>query len=463
MWTAVHSIQAASPRAAASSACSRAASPSPRPSWAEGTSSNSGTANATTVGNGAIQYVFAGASASGTTVASGAYQLDYGSAFATTLSSGAKQYVYNGALASDTTMVTGAIQQYVLAGAVASNTSVVSGAFQLVRGSASGTTLAAGAKEYVYSGATASNTTVGSGALQYVVASGMANNNTVNAGGLQYVYGSASGTTMSGAGVLGYVFNGGVATNLSIIGSGATEQVNLGGVLIGGSVTNSALEYILGSGNNIVVSGAGALLQMYRRHHLDHGWQRRPRGRELRARSTAPRRSPCGGDQIVLATATAVSATVATSGRQDVLGSASATTVSGFNGRMVISSGAHATGDRIFSGGVETINNGGVTTGTFVSGIGGGQQATETVNAGGVASNTSVGSGGRILVVGGTTSNAVISSGASEIVSNGGTASSTTISGGTVTVLSGGAAAAATIIGRPRSGVVGTASSTARR
>ena len=342
-----------------------------------------------------------------------------------------------------------------LAGGIASNTSVVSGAFQLVRGSANGTTLAAGAKEYVSSGGTASNMTVGSGALLYVVASGTANSITINAGGLLYVYGSASGTTMSGAGTLGYVFNGGVATNLSIIGSGATEQVNLGGILSGGSVLNGALEYILGSANNIVVSGIGrACMQMYgATTSITVG----SGGREVVNSGTVDSAATItqGGDQIVLATASAVSATVATSGRQDVLGSATATLVSGFNGRMVISSGAHATGDRIFSGGVETINNGGVTTGTFVSGVGGGQQATETVNAGGIAINTSVGSGGRILVVGGTTSNAVISSGATEIVSNGGTASSTTISGGTVTVLSGGTAASSDHIGRPRSGVVG--------
>ena len=85
---------------------------------------------------------------------------------------------------------------------------------------------------------------------------GTANNITVN-GGLLYVYGSASGATLSGAGTLGYVFNGGVATNLSVVGSGVTEQVNVGGILSGGSVLSGALEYILGSANNILVSGIG--------------------------------------------------------------------------------------------------------------------------------------------------------------------------------------------------------------
>jgi autotransporter passenger strand-loop-strand repeat protein len=153
-----------------------------------------------------------------------------------------------------------------------------------------------------------------------------------------------------------------------------------------------------------------------------------------------------GGDQVVRATATAISATVATSGRQDVLGSASATLVSGLNGRDVVSSGGHVTGGRVFSGGIEQVLSGGTTTGTFVSGVGG-AFATELLNAGGVASNTSVGSGGRILVSGGTTSNAVISSGGSELVFSGGTASSTTVSGGTETVSSGGVLAGATISG----------------
>jgi fibronectin-binding autotransporter adhesin len=322
---------------------------------------------------------------------------------------------------------------------------VVSGAFQVVHGSANSTTLAAGASEYVFSGATASNTTVGSGALLYIVASGTANNNTINAGGLQYVYGSASGTTLSGSGTLGYVFNGGVADNLSIVGSGATEQVNVGGILAGGSVLSGALEYILGSGSNILVSGTGALMQMYgATTSITVG----SGGIEVVNSGTVDSAATItlGGDQVVLATASAVSATVATSGRQDVLGSATATLVSGLNGRMVISSGGHASGDRIFSGGVETINNGGVTTGTFVSGIGG-AFATELLNAGGVASNTSVGSGGRILVSGGTTSNAVISSGATETVFSGGTAVSTTVSGGAETVSSGGTLTGATLSG----------------
>lgn len=51
------------------------------------------------------------------------------------------------------------------------------------------------------------------------------------------------------------MFNGGVASNLEVTGSGATEQVNSGGTLAGGSVLTSALEYILGSGSNIVVIG----------------------------------------------------------------------------------------------------------------------------------------------------------------------------------------------------------------
>ena len=46
------------------------------------------------------QKTIAGATASGTTVGSGAYQLDYGSASATTLGSGAIQYVFSNALAS---------------------------------------------------------------------------------------------------------------------------------------------------------------------------------------------------------------------------------------------------------------------------------------------------------------------------------------------------------------------------
>jgi len=74
----------------------------------------------------------------------------------------------------------------------------------------------------------------------------------------------------------------------------------------------------------------------------------------------------------VLATATAVSATVATSGRQDILDRPVPPWYRASR-RMIISSGGHATGTRVFSGGVETINSAGVTTGTFVSGIGGAQ------------------------------------------------------------------------------------------
>jgi len=60
----------------------------------------------------------------------------------------------------------------------------------------------------------------------------------------------------------GYVFNGGVAS-ICRSRSGAPSRSTWVAILVGGSVLSGALEYILGSGSNIVVSGAGALMQMY--------------------------------------------------------------------------------------------------------------------------------------------------------------------------------------------------------
>ena len=219
----------------------------------------------------AFQYIYNGATATITTVASGAVQLILagaarrpardlerrlpellGTANATTLSAGAIQYVFSGASASGTTMSSGAILQEVLRGGVASNTSVGVGC--LPGGPRLGERHDAGdQRERVCVQRRHGDQHDGDGsvALQYIVAGGSATSNTINGGGLQYVYGIASGTTLSGSGTLGYVFNGGVADNLSIVGSGATEQVNVGGVLSGGSVLSGALEYILGSGSNI--------------------------------------------------------------------------------------------------------------------------------------------------------------------------------------------------------------------
>jgi len=122
-----------------------------------------------------------------------------------------------------------------------------------------------------------------------------------------------------GSGALGYVFNGGSASNLAIIGSGAIEQINVGGILVGGSVLSGALEYILGSGSNILVSGTGALMQLYgATTSITVG----SGGIEVVNSGTVDSAAliTLGGDQIVIATATAISATVATSGRQDVWG-----------------------------------------------------------------------------------------------------------------------------------------------
>src|SRR5262249_47781186 len=160
---------------------------------------------------------------------------------------------FGGALASGATMSSGAILQEVLSGGTASNTSLATGAYEVLFGSANGVNLVASSYEYVFSGATATNTTAtGPIALQYVVAGGSATNNVISSGALEYVYGVASNTTMTAAGAqtLGYVFSGGAASNFTVDGVSGIAQVNVGGVLVGGSVTNSALEYILGSGSN---------------------------------------------------------------------------------------------------------------------------------------------------------------------------------------------------------------------
>jgi autotransporter passenger strand-loop-strand repeat protein len=153
-----------------------------------------GSAAATTVASGGLQYVVAGGTAIGTTVSSGGIQYDAGTVSGTTLSGGTE--IVDGT-ATSVTVASGGIQN-VDAGGTAIGTTVSSGGILADAGMVSSIALSGGL-ELVYGSDTSA--TVASGGLQYVIAGGTAASATVSGGGTQVVYGTAAATTVASGGV----------------------------------------------------------------------------------------------------------------------------------------------------------------------------------------------------------------------------------------------------------------------
>lgn len=189
------------------------------------------TATNTTINIDGYQYVYSGGSATSTTINYGV-QYVYGSATSTTINRG-NQYVYGSA--TSTTINRG--NQYVQSGGSAVSTTINNYSVQFVYGSATSTAIGSGSNQYVYGSATdtiinsdgtqflhgtATSTTINNGGEQIVFSGGSVTNTIINSDGLQTVYsgGSATDTTIHSGGSL-VVFSGGSAVAITQNSGGA--------------------------------------------------------------------------------------------------------------------------------------------------------------------------------------------------------------------------------------------------
>ena len=428
------------------------------------TISSGGIASGTIVSSGGGEYVYSGGTDVGTTVDTaissvvvsgnpvmviiGAEVVSGGTAIGTTVNSG-DQFVEGGGTASGTIVSSGA-DQSVLSGGTAVGTTLNGGLQIVYGGTAIGTTINSGGNQAVttvsptgqaVSGSTAIGTTINSGGRQGV-GGGIAIDTIVNSGGLLFVSsagttisaqvigggagnkafetlsgGTASATTLTGAGVL-TVFSGGLAadtivnsTNFSTPGSNGGLFVSSGGFATGTVINSGGLEVVFNSGTDI-----GATVNS-------------------------------GGSLVVSSGGTTVSAVLqgisgTTSGVETVSsgGIAIGTTI-GFGGKLVDSGGA-ISGTIVDAGGILTISSGGAATGTVVEG------GTENIRFSGTDIGAVISGGALNVSSGGTALDATVDSGGSLIVLAGGTASGTDISGGgTEYVQSGGAAVNVSFVG----------------
>jgi autotransporter passenger strand-loop-strand repeat protein len=233
-------------------------------------------------------------------------------------------------------------------------------------------------------------------------------------------------------------------------------EIFSGGRQVSGTVQGGATQFVLGSATNMLVSGTGAVQQVFGSVTSTTVGSGAIEIVNVGASDSASL-IQSGGTQFD--SATVVSATIASGGVQHVYGSASATLVSGTNALESVEVGGGVTGAVLQSGGQEfvfgTTSNTAISAGSFqfveVGGIARGATVSG-VNAfeivlGGTVSDTIVSSGGNVNVSsGGTTSNAVVFGGGKETVSSGATLVGATLSGGgMVEIVSGGTAGASTI------------------
>ncbi len=406
---------------------------------------NGGTASATMISAGGIEYVasgidrgaivlgqhqvWSGATATSMTIASGGSGYVYGTTSAVAVNGGGFQYVGGQAhlsVASATTVNSGG-NQYVFGSGFASGTTVLSGGKQVVGGATSSggggfamnSLIQAGGQLLISAGGSAgssynSSSLVSGSSVTATLVSGSA----TIAGGIGYVYsgGVALGTLMQGrGGVLNAYANGSAAS--TTIQSGTFQYAYSGGSSLAATVLSGGYEVVWGSGS--VASGATVQSDGY--EYIYDGAQ---------ATSTTIQ---SGGRQLVWDTGTIASNSL----------------VQSF-GLMHVHSGGSSVNTTIV-GGLQVVWSGGIDSNTVIN-VGSqhvgptGSAFSATVNSGGfqynygVASGTVVNSAGSALTYsGGTTTSAQINAGGTYHVIAGGIANDLTVTGtGQAFVWSGG-------------------------
>ena len=423
-------------------------------------------------------YLYAGQTATSTTVNSGGHMRVYsgGSATVTTVNSRGDMTVYSGGSATVTTVNSNSYM-YISSGGSATSTTVNSSGHMWVSsgGSATSTTVNSGGEMQVSSGGSATSTTVNSGGEMYVRNGGSAISTTVNSGGEMYVRngGSAISTTVNSGGHM-WVSSGGSVISIT---------VDAGGTINGFTVLKDQCY-----DTEFHVSNAYVNEQAY----LYAGQT---------ATSTIVNFSD---DMMVFSGGSATSTTVNSGGRMYVSsgGSAISTTVNS-GGRMYVSSGGSAISTTVNSGVHMWVSSGGSVTSTTVNSGGrmyvssGGSVISTTVNSGGTingftvledqyfdsefhisnayvshwfdaglykgqtATSTMVHSGHMTVYSGGSATAATVNSSGYMYISSGGSATSTTVnSGGEMQVSSGGSVISTTVNSGGHMGGDGSATST---
>ena len=403
-----------------------------------------GTAISTTATGGGIEYVFAGGTASGTTLngylvvdasgvttEAGGEEFVDGTAISTTVNSYGTEYVNSGGTATGTTVNAGGFE-FVQFGGTAISTTLSGGGdfftYEIVEdgGTASSTTVnGRNSIEIVSSGGTAVSATLNSGGSQYVSAGGTASSTTVNGGGSAYVFssGTADSTTVNSNGTE-YVSAGGTASRTTVNGGGS-EYVFSSGTADSTTVNSNGIEYVstggtassttVNSDGKEVVSSGGAAINTV----VNAGGQD-----DVETGATATGTTANNGTEDVYSGGSAISAMVNSGGVEAVYsgGTAVSAMINSDGFEFVFSSGT-ASGTAINSNGIEYIESSGTAVSTTIDG------GFEFVFSGGTASGTTVNSGGYQKVFGGTAVSTTVNNGGEEVVS-GGTISATSVSVG---------------------------------
>jgi autotransporter passenger strand-loop-strand repeat protein len=270
--------------------------------------------------------------------------------------SGGSEVVESGGVSSDTTVGIGATET-VSSGGTAIGTTVSGGGAQLsVVGSASGTILLSGGQQFVVDGAVASGTTINADSFDTVLSGGSEFGATVEGSGAAiYDFGSASGTIINSGGDL-EVFSGGRGDGATVNSDGR-QDVGAGGVGSGTTVESGGYERA--DGTEIGAAIHGGLLDVFGTASgvtIDSGGQ--------------------GNAQI----GGLVLSAVLNGGTLAVFGSASGTVVNA-DGSATITDTGSALGIVVNSGGRESVQAGGTTVDTSISG------GTVEVGIGAIVSN----------------------------------------------------------------------------
>lgn len=397
---------------------------------------NGGTASATMISAGGIEYVAAGTDRGA--IVLGQHQVWSGaSATSMTIASGGSGYVYG---TTSAVAVNGGGFQYVGGQAhqsVASGTTVNSGGNQYIFGSgfALGTTVLSGGKQVV-GGATSSggggfamNSLIDTGGQLLVSAGGSAGSSYNSS---SFVSGSwVTATLVSGsatiAGGKGYVYSGGVTLGTLLQGSGGVLNAYSGG---------SAASTTIQSGTNLYAySGGSSLAATVQSGGFEVVWGTGSVASGATIQSA--------GYEYVYDGAQASNTTIQSGGRQLVWdsGTVASTSLIQSAGLMHVHNGGLALNATVLSGGLQVIWNGGSASNTTVNGgsqhIGSfGSAFATTVNSGGfqfnygAAVNTVVNSAGSaVTFFGGETTSAQINAGGTYHVIVGGIASEIMVTG----------------------------------
>ena len=241
----------------------------------------------------------------------------------------------------------------------------------------SGSADSSGGLEVVSAGTASATTISGAGAFMFVFSGGLASDTVVagndlsnyDGGGLVlFSGGTASGTTLGSSG-LEVLSSGGIAVNTTI-GSGGLELD-----LVGGTTSNTAVS----SGGTLVVDGVADPTTIY------FG------GSEIISSGGADSGAiiSSGGTEIVSSGGTAIDATVYTGGLLDILAGGNA--IGTINDGGTIDGGY--TGTTVGSGQIYIVSSGQTDVGDII--LSGG---TEIVLSAGVTSDATINSGGQIIV-----------------------------------------------------------------